>query len=108
MIKIELSPAVIHKLLSIKEYIAIELDSPSIAQNTVDNILGAFERLKCFPDSAPLLSAFYDKIPDRYAKTRFLVCDKYVAIYEQIGDTIHILQVYHGKEDYIRHLLRSL
>ncbi|NLB41198.1 MAG: hypothetical protein GX815_02885 [Clostridiales bacterium] len=71
----------IHKLFSIKEYIAIELDSPSGVQNTVDNILGAFERLKYFPDSAPLLSAFYDKIPDRYANTRFLACDNYVATY---------------------------
>lgn len=107
MAKVELSPAVIIKLEAIGEYISFELASPKAAQNTIDMILLSFERLKRFSDSSPLISALYDKVPEHCSNTRFLVCGNYVALYDHDGDTVRILQVYHGSEDYVHHLFHN-
>ena len=107
MANVEFSPAALRKLSGIREYIANELHSPVAARNTVNGILDAIERLERFPESAPLLSALYDKTPTAYAQSRFLVCGNYVAIYDYDGKTVRVLQIYHGSEDYIRHLFRT-
>ena len=107
MANVEFSPAALRKLSGIREYITNELHSPAAAQNTVNGILDAIGRLERFPESAPLLSALYDKTPPAYARSRFLVCGNYVAIYDYNGQDVRVLQVYHGSEDYIRHLFRT-
>lgn len=107
MAKVELSPAAVQKLEDIRAHISIDLASPVAAQNTIDKIFEAMERLERFPDSAPLLSALYEKVPARYENARFLVCGNYIAIYNQVGDVVQVLQIYHGAEDYIQHLFKT-
>ncbi|MDD2458490.1 MAG: type II toxin-antitoxin system RelE/ParE family toxin [Eubacteriales bacterium] len=104
MAKIELSPVVINRLEAIREYISFELASPAAAQNTIDMILLTFERLENFPDSYPLSSALYNKVPDQFSTTRFLVCGHNIALYDHDDETVQILQIYHGSEEYIHHL----
>ena len=107
MVNVKLSPIVVKKLEDIKSHISITLASPVAAQNTVNKIIEAIERLERFPDSAPLLSALYDKVPARYEDSRFLVCGNYIAIYIREVDIVNVLQLYHGSEDFIRHLLHT-
>ena len=106
MVNIEFSPSALHKLSGIRDYIHKELENPVAAQNTVKRILDSIERLERIPKSAPLLSAFYCNIPTSYEQSRFLVCGKYVAIYDYDGQNVRILQIYYGEEDYIRHLFQ--
>ena len=104
MAEVILSPAAIEKLSGIRKYIAEDLASPNAADNTVDRIFDALGRLERFPDSGPLLSSIHKDVPDRFAQTRFLVCSSYIAIYDHEGDSVQVLQVYHGSQDYVRHL----
>ncbi len=106
MADVRLSNAAKDKLSTMYQYIADEFHSPIAADNTVGSIFDALERLERFPDSGPLLSSIHQKIPARFANTRFLTCGSYIAIYDQDGNGVLILGVYHGSEDYIRHLLR--
>lgn len=107
MPKLEWSPDAANKLIKIQDYITEEFDSPIAAENTINKVLERVERLTRFPDSGVLLSAIYERVPARNAKTQFVVCGSYIVIYDVEGDTVKILQVYHGSEDYIRHLFQG-
>ena len=107
MVNIEFSPTALRKLFDIREYIATELNSPVAAQKTVTKIMNAIERLELFPESAPLLCALYDNTPPKHSQSRFLVCGHYIVIYYYDLQNVRVLQVYHGKEDYIRHLFQT-
>ena len=106
MADVKLSNAAKDKLLAIHKYIVEEFHSPIAADNTVGSIFDTLERLERFPDSGPLLSSIHHRIPARFTSTRFLTFGNYIAIYDHNGDDVLVLQVYHGSEDYIRHLLR--
>lgn len=107
MLQIELSPAAVQKLSDIKAYIDTELRSPIAAENTIRQILDALERLARFPESCPKLSVFYNKAPENFQETRLLVCGNYIAIYDCDETHVRVLQIYHGSENYIRHLLKG-
>ena len=107
MVNVEFSPTALRKLLNIRKYITNELNSPVAAQKTVDKIMNAIERLELFPESAPLLCALYNNTPVKYSQARFFVCGHYIVIYNYDLQNVRILQVYHGKEDYIRHLFQT-
>lgn len=104
MANVILTPAATEKLSDIRKYITEELASPIAADNTVGRIFDALERLEHFPDSGLLLSSIHNDVPARFAQTRFIVCGKYIAIYDHEGDSVQVLQVYHGSQDYVRHL----
>jgi plasmid stabilization system protein ParE len=104
MAKVILTPAAIEKLSDIKKYISEELDSPIAADNTVGRIFDALERLERFPDSGALLSSVHKNVPQKFAETRFLVCGNYIALYNHEGESVKVLQVYHGSQDYVRYL----
>jgi plasmid stabilization system protein ParE len=104
MTNVTLSNAAIKKLSDLRRYIAEELHSPIAADNTVSGIFDALTQLEEFPESGPLLSSIHYNVPARFAITRFLVCGKYIAIYDYDGDEAIVLRIYHGTEDYIRHL----
>lgn len=107
MANVEFSADAIQKLTSIRDYISIRLANPIAAQNIIDKIFSALEQLERFPDSGLLLSTVYNKVPPQFANIRFLVAGNYVAVYDHKGDRVRILQVYHGSEDYIHHLLNT-
>lgn len=106
MIDIELSPAVMKKLDRIYAYISSDLTNPKAAAETIESIIRSIERLKHFPESAPLISSLYSNAPEPFAEKRILVCGNYVAFYELCNKTVRVLQLYHASEDYIRHLFR--
>lgn len=108
MADLQLSPAVVQKLAAIGGYISTQLASPIAAQNTVSKILDVLERLERFPDSGPMLCALHNNVPERYRVARLLACSNYVAIYVHEGETVRVLQLYHGSEDYIRHIFTAL
>jgi plasmid stabilization system protein ParE len=106
MIKMIFSPLFIRKLDRIYDFIAIDLDNSISAKRTVNKIIESLERLRNFPESAPKITALYSKIPEQFAETRFLVCGSFLVFFEKTDNTIEIIQIYHGSEDYIRHIIK--
>lgn len=107
MAEVEFSPASMQKILAIYDYIADDLASPQAAQNTIDKFLTSVERLEVYPESGSRLLYLHEGIPDRFADTRLLISGNYVAVYNFHEDKVRIIQIYHGSEDYIHHLLRQ-
>lgn len=68
------------------------------AKKITDRILGSLERLEEFPLSCPY-------VPDVELKNqgyRMLICDKYVCVYQLIGDTVYIYHIAHGATEYAK------
>ncbi len=63
-----------------------------------DHILDAIERLEMFPDSGSLL-------PDEWLNKqgyRMVICEKQVAIYRLIGQTVYIYHIADTKTEYTK------
>lgn len=63
-----------------------------------DHILDAIERLEMFPDSGSLL-------PDGWLNKqgyRMVICEKQVAIYRLIGQTVYIYHIADTKTEYTK------
>jgi plasmid stabilization system protein ParE len=56
------------------------------------------------PEIGPRLSSHYDAVPTRFKETRFLVCGKYIAIYDYEAPLVKVIELYHGSQDYISSL----
>jgi hypothetical protein len=56
------------------------------------------------PEIGPRLSSHYDAVPTRFKETRFLVCGKYIAIYDYETPLVKVIELYHGSQDYISSL----
>jgi plasmid stabilization system protein ParE len=67
--------------------------------STVAGIIDNLGILKNNPDAGPRLSSRIDHVPLRFARTRFLVCGNFVAIYDHDDHEVKILKIYHGRED---------
>jgi len=107
MPKLEYSPAALEKLGAIYRYIADELLNPSGAANTVRSIRDKIETLKHAPGlGAPLTSRAPD-VPENLKDMRVLLCGNYLAFYRCDGETVKIHRIYHTKEDYISHILKT-
>jgi plasmid stabilization system protein ParE len=107
MARLEYTPAALEMIGAIHRYIAEELKNRQGVDNTVLFIRDSIEVLKLSPEGGVLLSSRFDGVPDRYKDARFLVCGNYIAIYRWIpeGRKVQVLRIYHGAQDYIRHLL---
>jgi plasmid stabilization system protein ParE len=101
------SPVALDMIGAIHRYITCELNNPAGADNTISFIRSRLEILKISPEGGVLLSLKFDVVPDEYADARLLVCGNYIAIYRYKNDTntVEILRIYHGAQDYIRHLI---
>ena len=99
MTRIFFSPAALRKLESIHDYITNTLHQPQAAQSVVAGILDRLDILKLNPDIGPKISSRIDNVPERFKNTRLLVCGKYIALYDHIGNAVQILIIYHGRED---------
>ena len=104
MPKIEYSPVALEKLGAIYRYIADDLQNPNAAAKTVSAIREKIRILKDLPNIGAPLTSRSAEIPERFKKTRVLLCGQYLALYQYDEKAIRILQVYHTAEDYIRHL----
>jgi len=93
--KIEILAPAWKELEEIAEYRLLMVGQIS-AKKITDRILHALERLAEFPQSCPY-------VPDTELKNqdyRMLICDKYVCIYRQIGDTVYVYHIAHGATEY--------
>jgi plasmid stabilization system protein ParE len=67
--------------------------NPRAAQAVVDALTSAPDKLKQFPRRGARLKQFADR------EVRRLIIGAYEIRYEINGDTIRLLQIWHGKED---------
>jgi plasmid stabilization system protein ParE len=108
MAVIRFSPFAARKLDGAYEYIAQTLKSPAAASSTIAGILSRLDILKANPDIGPRLSSRIELVPARFCDTRYLVCNNHIAIYDHVGDTVQVLAIYHGREDYFGRLFTEI
>ncbi|SHK39445.1 type II toxin-antitoxin system RelE/ParE family toxin [Desulforamulus aeronauticus] len=98
MNKLHYSPEALRDLNEIWEYIFGELENPTAAENTVNTILEAIDKLQDFSGVGSLLSSVVELESDY----RFLVCGNYLAFYRVVGSNVYIDRVLYGRRDYLR------
>jgi plasmid stabilization system protein ParE len=94
---IHYTPEAEKDLAAIKEYIAVQLENPVAAVNTVTKITKHIRKLEQFPELGSRLSAIIDIVTDY----RFFVCANYLAFYRIDGNDVHIIRVLYGRRDYV-------
>ena len=102
--KLHISPEAQSDLQGIKEYIAVELENPTAALNTVSRITRAIRNLSDFPASGAPLSS----VVDMQTNYRFLVSGSYLVFYRQEGDSVYVVRVLYGRRDYMKILFGEL
>jgi plasmid stabilization system protein ParE len=108
VLRLVFSPAALRKLDDTFNYIADTLKSPRAAASTVAGILDYLDILKNNPDIGPRLSSRIDNVPARFAETRFLVCKNHIAIYDHREKVIHVLALYHKREDFFGRIFKEI
>jgi plasmid stabilization system protein ParE len=105
MARLSYSPVALEMIGAIHRYISDEPRNPTGADNTVAFIRSRLERMKASPEWGTLLSSKFDAVPDAHKDARLLVCGNYIAIYRYENGDVRILRIYHGTQDYVRHLV---
>lgn len=104
MTRLLISPAANEDLLSIQEYISIELSSPKAAKETIGKILDRIKVLVDFPFSGALL----ENIVEFSSDYRFIVSGNYITFYRCHDDTIYVDRVIYGGRDFARILFEDI
>ena len=104
MAKLLISPTANDDLLSIREYIANDLDSPKAAANTINKIVKSIRILADFPLSGAPLESIIEFSTDY----RFVVSGNYISFYRYLGDMVFIDRVLYGGRDYMKILFGNL
>lgn len=86
------------------EYIFSELCNPQAAENIVNNIMDAIDKLEDFSEIGAPLSSVTDVESDYH----FLISGNYMVFYRVIGHDVYIDRVLYGKRDYLRILFTDL
>ena len=98
MTEIRLSPSALADLTELKDYIAVESGSESLAKKTVEEILKRIRMLSAFPEiGTPLASVMEFDTP-----YRFLVCKNYHVFYRMDGDVVQIVRILHNRRNYMQ------
>lgn len=92
------SPEALRDLDEIWDYIALELSSPSAAENTVNGIMDTADKLKEFAKIGAPLSSIVDVETDY----RFLLSGSYILFYRAEGTDIFVDRILYAKRDYLR------
>ncbi len=95
--KLLISPAALQDLKDIKQYISVDLCSPSATERTIRKIISAYSNLLYQPFIGTQLSAKIN-IDSQY---RYLVSGNYLIFY-QVNQDIEIHRVIYGRRDYIK------
>jgi plasmid stabilization system protein ParE len=103
--RLKYSPDALDKIGAIYRYVALEHSSPLAAADMVADIRDSINLLKTSPKLGALLTLRYANVPSALKNARFYIVGKFIVIYELEDASVRILQVYHSKQDYIRHLL---
>ena len=104
MAKIEYSPKSRQDLEGIGDYIAVTLQNPIAARNTVNRIQDTIDKLAKTPQIGTRLSSLYDVESDY----RFLVCGNYLAFFREEAGIIYIDRIIYGRRDYLSILFPGL
>ena len=104
MAKLRYSQEAIQDLEQIGDYIAMELQNPIAALNTVNRIQDRINRLADSPSVGAPLSARYETV----GNYRYLVCGSYLAFYREEGEMVFIDRILYGKRDYLKILFGEL
>ncbi|MCL2545766.1 MAG: type II toxin-antitoxin system RelE/ParE family toxin [Oscillospiraceae bacterium] len=97
MAELHISPLANDDLLSIKEYIEKELDSPTAATNTLIKITKSLRMLIDFPLSGSPLESIINFETDY----RFVVSGNYISFYRYIDDTVFVDRILYARRDYM-------
>ena len=95
--KVQILPTAWEDLKRIEDWYFVQFGSET-ALKVSDHILDAVERLEMFPDSGSLL-------PDEWRNKqgyRMVICEKQVAIYRLIGQTVYIYHIADMKTEYTK------
>lgn len=95
--KLLISPAALQDLKDIKQYISVDLCSPSAAERTIRKIISAYSNLLNQPFMGAQLSAKIN-IDSQF---RYLVSGNYLIFY-QVNHDIEIHRIIYGRRDYIK------
>jgi len=95
---LRISPEAENDLRGIREYIAVELENPTAALNTVSRITKAIRTLSDFPGRGAPLSS----IVDMQTQYRFLMSGSYLVFYRQETDTVFVVRILYGRRDYMK------
>lgn len=103
--KIEYSPRALKDLDEIWDYIENELCNPSAAQNTVEGIMDAVDRLAAFPESGAKVE-FDNGLESGY---RFVVFRNYLAFYRlRPENMVYVDRVMYAGQDYMKILFPNM
>ena len=95
--KVQILPTAWEDLKRIEDWYFVQFGLQT-ALKVSDHILDAIERLEMFPDSGSLL-------PDEWLNKqgyRMVICEKQVAIYRLIGQTVYIYHIADMKTEYTK------
>lgn len=98
MNRLQYSPEALNDLDEIWTYIFKELKNPIAAQNTVDGVMDAIEKLKDFSEIGVPLSS----VTEIESDYRFLVCKNYLIFYYVNGEEVRVVRILYGGRDYLR------
>ena len=98
--EIVFSPDALADLEGIKIYISDVLSNPIAAQRIVEKIVRETDRLSGSPEIGPKFSSKFG-INTEY---RFLVVENYLIIYVIEDESVRIIRVFDGRQDYLRFL----
>ena len=95
--KLVYSPLAQRDLDGIHDYIALELENPSAAAETVEDILAAAESLEEFP----LMGSLVNELPFVSDEYRFLPVRNYLVFYRTAADRVFIDRILYKRRDYL-------
>lgn len=101
---ISYSPESQYDLDEIWDYISFELCNPQAAENTINNILIAIDKLEIFVYAGTLLSS----VTDLESDYRFLVSGNYMVFYRVNEQNIFIDRILYGRRNYLHILFPNL
>lgn len=101
MYKIVLSNEAIKDLSDTKTYISRELKNPTAAKRIVSDIIKRLRILESYPEAGPSVAALTGEETD----IRLLSCEKHIAMYRIVGNTVHVARIVNARQDYLRLIL---
>lgn len=100
---IRYTPEAMNDLRETKAYIRKVLKNPKAAARIAKAILDACSRLKEHPELGMSLEARTGHNSD----LRYLICEKYIALYRIDGNIISVARILDGRQDYLRILFQD-
>lgn len=96
--KIHYSPESIQDLDDIWDYIMMDLYNPDAAENVVNGIMDAIDRLGDHAEMGAPLSS----VADIESDYRFVLSGNYMAFYRAEGTDVYIDRILYGRRNYLR------